>query len=355
VGQVIIEMNAYQIALWILCSFYIRESTCVIDPLSITASIAAGSGILFGYKYAVCKFYECCDDAYIPQNINELEKRLENNLYGQNIAIHSIISALRAHSHSELPNKALTLAFHGSPGTGKNYVAGMIRDSFYKNGISSKYYHFFNGRSEFPLKSKTHLYQDELRNTIVKSLEDCPKSMFVFDEIDDMADGVLDVLVQFLDYGPTQVMVNSQNKVVETRYAIFIFLCNAGSSKIVDKLMELWLLGKSRDEASLADFEKPIAIGAFNGKGGFYKSDTIRSSLIDHYIPFLPLEQEHIILCIKEEFTKYGIPSPDNEQIENVISYLTFGPEPHNLFVTSGCKRIQQKVANIAYRRKSHL
>ncbi|KAK0172007.1 hypothetical protein PV328_005384 [Microctonus aethiopoides] len=348
-------MNAYQIALWILCSFYIRESTCVIDPLSITASIAAGSGILFGYKYAVCKFYECCDDAYIPQNINELEKRLENNLYGQNIAIHSIISALRAHSHSELPNKALTLAFHGSPGTGKNYVAGMIRDSFYKNGISSKYYHFFNGRSEFPLKSKTHLYQDELRNTIVKSLEDCPKSMFVFDEIDDMADGVLDVLVQFLDYGPTQVMVNSQNKVVETRYAIFIFLCNAGSSKIVDKLMELWLLGKSRDEASLADFEKPIAIGAFNGKGGFYKSDTIRSSLIDHYIPFLPLEQEHIILCIKEEFTKYGIPSPDNEQIENVISYLTFGPEPHNLFVTSGCKRIQQKVANIAYRRKSHL
>lgn len=304
---------------------------------------------------------------------------MESNLYGQNIAIHSIMSALRAHSQSALPKKALTLAFHGSPGTGKNYVAGMIRDSFYKNGISSKYYHFFNGRSEFPLKSKTHLYQvhktnrrniifqcvnffmrhkflfqDELRNTIVKSLEDCPKSMFVFDEIDDMAEGVLDVLVQFLDYGPTQVMVNSRNKVVETRYAIFIFLCNAGSSKIIDKLMELWLLGKSRDEASLADFEKPIAIGAFNGKGGFYKSDTIRSSLIDHYIPFLPLEQEHIILCIKEEFTKYGIPSPDNKQIEDVISYLTFGPEPHNLYVTSGCKRIQQKVANIAYRRKSH-
>lgn len=69
-GRVIIEMNAYQIALWILCSFYIRESTCIIDPLSISATIAAGSGILFGYQYAVCKFYECCDDAYIPQNIN---------------------------------------------------------------------------------------------------------------------------------------------------------------------------------------------------------------------------------------------------------------------------------------------
>ncbi|KAK0180049.1 hypothetical protein PV327_005732 [Microctonus hyperodae] len=264
------------------------------------------------------------------------------------------MSALHAHSQSELPKKALTLAFHGPPGTGKNYVAGMIRDSFYKNGIESKYYHFINGRSEFPLDSgKTRIYQDKLRNIIVKSLEDCPESMFVFDEVDDMAEGVLDVLVQFLDYGPTQIMTDSQNKVIETRKAIFIFLCNAGSSKIIDKLIELWLLGKTRDEASLADFEKPIAIGAFNGKGGFFKSDTIRSSLIDHYVPFLPLEKEHIMLCIKEEFDKYKIPAPKNEQIEQVISYLSFGPEPHNLFVTSGCKRIQQKVANIAYQRKS--
>lgn len=36
--------------------------------------------------------------------------------------------------------------------------------------------------------------------------------------------------------------------------------------------------------------------------GGFHHSDTIKSNLIDHYIPFLPLERSHIRKCIMEEF-----------------------------------------------------
>lgn len=88
-----------------------------------------------------------------------LEYNFTTKLYGQQIAHETIINALRGHIGTHNSPKALVMSFHGTPGTGKNYVAQMIATAFYKNGVHSQYYHFFNGRNDFPLQRKADEYK----------------------------------------------------------------------------------------------------------------------------------------------------------------------------------------------------
>lgn len=38
--------------------------------------------------------------------------------------------------------------------------------------------------------------------------------------------------------------------------------------------------------------------------GGFHQSHLIQKSLIDVYVPFLPMEKSHVRLCAENEFKK---------------------------------------------------
>lgn len=166
-----------------------------------------------------------------------------------------------------------------------------------------------------------------------------------------MPEGLLNVLVPFLDYNSYHKSTKHSESMYQNK-AMFIFLSNTGSTQIVQHLTNLWERGKNRDDTRLQDFEKLIADGAFNEKGGFHHSDTIQTSVIDHYVPFLPLEEVHVRKCLERAFTERGV-IPKEEMIEEALSYLTFGPEPYNLYSMAGCKRIEQKVATIVYRKQS--
>lgn len=78
-----------------------------------------------------------------------LRKLLKNKLYGQHIARKLVIYALRSHVKEKQPKKALTMSFHGQPGTGKNYLSKFIVEAFYKKSENSKYVHNFKGRLHF--------------------------------------------------------------------------------------------------------------------------------------------------------------------------------------------------------------
>ncbi|XP_031844334.1 torsin-1A isoform X2 [Nomia melanderi] len=278
----------------------------------------------------------------------KLEDLLTTNLYGQDIAHHVIISALRGHLSRFDPPKALVMSFHGPPGTGKTYVTQMIAKSFYMKGDKSRFYHFFNGRNDFPLQQDVELYKAELRKTIIDSLTKCERSLFVFDEVDKMPEGLLNVLVPFLDYNAQFKLWRLSGSLLNTKKAVYIFLSNTGSSRIIQRLLNLWEEGRHRSKAKLHDFENLISVGAFNEKGGLHHSDTIDTNLIDHYVPFLPLEETHIKQCLVKAFTVRNV-SPSEDMIQAALSYTIFGPPPHNLYATAGCKRLEQKVATIIY------
>jgi len=89
-----------------------------------------------------------------------LDTSLREHLFGQHIAHHVVLSALKAHFREDVrPKKALAFSFHGLSGTGKTYTSQFIINSLFKNGPRSKYTHFFTGRNHFTTESNADMYK----------------------------------------------------------------------------------------------------------------------------------------------------------------------------------------------------
>lgn len=342
-------MKLSRVLMLLLIITFLVTVACELITFGVVGALS-GLGY-YAYDKYKCAYKECCTDEYIHSDLDRLEYMLTAKLFGQQIARETVINALRGHLESHNSPKALVMSFHGTPGTGKNYVVQMIAKNIYKNGVQSNYFHFFNGRNDFPLERKVDEYKEELYKIISNGLHQCDRSMFVFDEVDKMPEGLLNVLVPFLDYNSYHKSSKNSESMYQNK-AIFIFLSNTGSAQIVQHLTNLWERGRNREDTRLQDFEKLIADGAFTEKGGFHHSDAIQTSVIDHYVPFLPLEEVHVRKCLARAFTERGV-APREEMVEEALSHLTFGPEPLNLYSMAGCKRIEQKVAAIVYRKQS--
>lgn len=148
----------------------------------------------------------------------------------------------------------------------------------------------------------------------MKQIEDaikaCQRSIFVFDEVDKMPSGVFESIASILDY-------HSNFGTIDFRQAIFIFLTNAGGIEIGNALDGLMSNGKYREQTKIQDFEKIAETAAFNLNGGLKKASLITSGLIDHFLPFLPLERRHIANCVRAEYRKLN-----KEPTEDDIKYV---------------------------------
>lgn len=312
-----------------------------LDPFSVSIGIGVLGGLGYNFDYVkritYCSFQECCNDDYIPGNIAKLESELKSHLFGQHIVIQMIIPALEAHfSKGTYSKKALVLSFHGTPGTGKNYVADFIAKSLYKKGLESKYVYLFKGRADFPYQSESKKYSNEIRKLVEKAVTDCPRSLFIFDEVDKMPHGIFESLTSLVDY-------NSNSRRADYRQAIFVFVSNTAGVEIGLHLGNL--LSKTlREETKVSDFENILERGAYNLDGGMKQASLIEAHVIDHFIPFLPLEKSHVARCLEEEFKRWH-KNPDAQIINNIINEHVSFEKKTGLFATSGCKKLDKKVA----------
>lgn len=74
---------------------------------------------------------------------------------------------------------------------------------------------------------------------------------------------------------------------------------------MADRLRSLEQAGTLREETRSSDFEDILKLIAFNS-GGLQASTIIREDLVDHYVPFLPLEKKHVEQCVRREFRRHG-------------------------------------------------
>ncbi|XP_054709085.1 torsin-1B-like [Uloborus diversus] len=266
----------------------------------------------------------------------ELESSLKKRLFGQHLVNMVVPKSLKAHTGKSSPKKALVMAFHGWTGSGKNYVSKMIAENLYKLGSKSSFVHWYIATHDFPHASEKEEYREKLRKEIPEFTKRCGQSLFIFDEVDKMVPGVIDVLAPFLDFYET---VDG----VDYRKNIFIFLSNAGGSEITRIAFNFWLDGRDRTEITLKDIEPLINIGAFNEEGGLKGNKIIEKNLIDVYVPFLPLEKSHVLECIKKELIERGQPVNDVIASE-VAKEIVYYPTEFQLFSSSGCKKISHKV-----------
>lgn len=142
--------------------------------------------------------------------------------------------------------------------------------------------------------------QQRLLKETTEAIQKCKQSIFVFDEVEKMPSGVFESVASILDY-------HSHVGQTDFRQAIFIFLTNAGGDEIANALSGIMEKGTYREQTKIHDFEYIAEVAAYNVKGGLKKASIITSGLIDHYIPFLPLERRHIASCVRVEFEKLNV------------------------------------------------
>ncbi|BFZ15119.1 hypothetical protein BsWGS_18158 [Bradybaena similaris] len=336
--------------MWIHTSFLfitllcISPSLCIVPVTGVTAVVAAvGSLIYTSYDVLRCRFVPCCNDKWIIENITGLEIALTSKLHGQHLVQRTIIGHIKGHLWSQDPSKALVLSFHGLTGVGKNFVSSIIADNIYKGGMHSPYVHLISATKEFPHLEMLPFYKDQLKSWIEGNVTICDRSMFIFDEVDKFPATLLDVVKPYMDY-------YEQLGGVVYRRTIFIFLSNTGGHDIAKLALERWQAGISRDSLELSDVEKTLLSSAINSDNhnGLWHSQLISSQLITAYIPFLPLEKIHVRKCIMDFLVskKYhsNIRDIPSEVVDTIMKELTFYPPTEQIFSTSGCKRVVEKI-----------
>lgn len=150
--------------------------------------------------------------------------------------------------------------------------------------------------------------QVRLMKEIEEAISSCQRSIFVFDEVDKMPSGVFESIATVFDY-------HSTFGKIDFRQAIFIFLTNAGGNEISMALDSMMAKGTYREQTKIHDFEIIAETAAYNVKGGLNKASIITSGLIDHFLPFLPLERRHIANCVRAEYKKLN-KEPKEEDVK---------------------------------------
>lgn len=292
----------------------------------------------------LCCFHgECCPETWIPgnSNVSGLSRSLQDNIYGQHIVLQAVKRHIKAHMIDENPSKALSLSLHGGAGTGKTTTSSIIAQSIYDKGTKSQFVHFLFSTTVFSHKIDIGQYKGELKELIETSVNNCERSMFIFDEVDAMPPGLIDTIKPYINS-------HDHRNGINYRKAIFIFISNTAGTEILHQTLHFYHEGKDRDSIELKDVEKLVATAAANSEtSGFYQSEILLRHIITAYVPFLPLEKKHIRQCIKDfllkkkYYTKRS--SIKKKKVREIANQLQYFPEDEQIFSTTGCKRIPDK------------
>uniref|UniRef100_A0A914DY13 Uncharacterized protein n=1 Tax=Acrobeloides nanus TaxID=290746 RepID=A0A914DY13_9BILA len=203
----------------------------------------------------------------------------------------------------------------------------------FKKGMNSIYVNQLIVTLVFPYPEELKTYQNQLRKWIIGNITACPKTIFIFDEFDKMPIDLVDTITPFVD---NFASVGG----VDPRQSTFILVHNSGGDHIMKRTLELYQQNKKRQDFELFHFETIVKEAAYQN-GALKNSQLIKKSLIDHYVPFLPLEEAHVKKCIQDYIEENDHLKLNKRQINCIISYIPF---EEDIFSKSGCRQVEEKV-----------
>ncbi|KAM5332307.1 prosalusin isoform 3-T4 [Glossophaga mutica] len=198
-----------------------------------------------------CNFGTFCECDFQP-DFQGLECDLAQHLAGQHLARALVVKALKAFVQDPAPTKPLVLSLHGWTGTGKSYVSSLLAHYLFRGGLRSPYVHHFSPVLHFPHPSHLERYKKDLKSWVQGNLTVCGRSLFLFDEMDKLSPGLMEVLRPFL--GSSWVVYGTNY-----RKAIFIFISNTGGEQINQVVLEAWRSRRDREDIRLQELEPAVS------------------------------------------------------------------------------------------------
>ena len=284
---------------------------------------------------AYCHFKECCEPKWTSKDVSDIGTNLKENVFGQHLVLDIVPKLIKEHKKDANPQKPLVLSFHGTTGTGKNYVSGILTEHLYPEGFDSKYVIRIISSHEFPNKDRLEEYKQDIKKILIRGIKNCPNALFIVDEVDKMPPGLADTLKPYLDY-------NDKVDGYDFRKAIFIFMGNTGVDEINEVALNFFRDGEKREKITMKSMNKLLKAVAFNS-GGLKKAKIIDHHLIDFHVPFLPLERKHVRMCAEVEFKRAG-KHVNSERLDAVADELEYFPKGENVYSVSGCKNVKRLV-----------
>ncbi|XP_070795352.1 torsin-3A [Pituophis catenifer annectens] len=282
-----------------------------------------------------CGFGRCCPtgDCRVVNNITGLELVLSKRLHGQHLAKKIVLKAIQGFLETPQPEKALTLSFHGWSGTGKNFVARLMAEHLYRDGLKSDCVKIFISVLHFPHLNYMDLYKVELTKQITETVELCEQSLFIFDEAEKLHPDLLNALEPYVGH-------HGNADKVDYRRSIFLFLSNTGGNIINKVALDFWQAGKAREEITMEYLEQFLRRDLLDSPDAH--NFLHQENLIDFLVPFLPLEYHHVKLCARDAFLARDLQF--TEEMLDEVARTIFAPKGKELFSAQGCKSVSQRI-----------
>ena len=192
-------MERFKLVLLITSLFLSQISALLIERAIGIAVVSAFTAFTYlGSKVLYSEIKESCKDEWLAPNKTGLQSSLRSHVFGQHLVTETVFKAVVGHLNNESPSKALVLSFNGWTGSGKTFVSKIVAEHIFKRGLESSFVHKIVVPHRYPSHSNVELHKRGLRALVTKSVSECPRSLFIFDEMNKMPIGLIDVLSPYL-------------------------------------------------------------------------------------------------------------------------------------------------------------
>jgi hypothetical protein len=224
-----------KILILLLLLFSVNAVVLSMSPLTIFSYFFEElvKSALYPWHNSNCLSKECCHpinqnegkgifefhkEPWIHYSSELLEHSLKNEVHGQHLMKDMILKLIRKHLNDDNPKKALVLSFHGWTGGGKNFVSQIVAKSIFRKYRESQKSDFVHHLIATHFHNHTNNeIKNQIKNIVTNGVKKCERSLFIFDEIDKLPPGLIDVIKPFLDY-------NTFIDGIDYKKSIFIFL-----------------------------------------------------------------------------------------------------------------------------------
>ncbi|KAM4761377.1 torsin-4A [Cyanocitta cristata] len=277
--------------------------------------------------FQILNAIENLDDNLQKYDLDGLEKTMHREVFGQKVAVESIVELLKDYLATHIHNKPLVISLNGPTGVGKSHVGWVLAKHFRSvmdNDFVLQYFVMHHCPSGVaPLTCEIDLSK-KISDMVTRAEIEEKTPVFILDEVELMSPVLLDTLSRFFEPNQTNEFLN----------AIYILISNLGGAEITKFVIQnasTELLQQQRGAEELLSIIQPVLISVHP----LWKAADI--------IPFVLLEKSHVINCFLEQMRREGL-YPDQKHIENLANQLSYYTTGDKQYSRMGCKQVVAKV-----------
>ncbi|KAJ6651911.1 hypothetical protein lerEdw1_015934 [Lerista edwardsae] len=273
--------------------------------------------------FQILNAIENLDDNLLKYDLDGLEKTMRREVFGQALAVESIMGLLKDYLATHIHNKPLVVSFNGPSGVGKSHVGWLLAKHFRSVMGSNAVLHYFT-MHHCPKGASTLACQADLSRSISEMVAQAETEekipLFILDEVELMSPALLDTLGGFFQTNQTNEFLN----------AVYILISSLGGDEVTNVLLQ------------------KVPGDAPPPPGQVERLRTTLRPVLHHVhplwawveiVPFVLLEKTHVLSCFYEEMMSEGL-YPDPDRLEHLASQLRYYTKGEQQFAVTGCKQV---------------